>query len=43
MYNAYVLFNANWTITYLIILTVSGYEATDILGYLVISECGNLW
>jgi len=27
----------------IIILTVSGYKATDILGYLVISECGNLW
>jgi len=33
----------NQTITYLITLTVSGYKATDILGYLVISECGNRW
>jgi len=33
----------NQTKSHLIILTVSGYEATDILGYLVISECGNLW
>lgn len=33
----------NRTTINLIILTVSGYKAIDILGYLVISECGNLW
>jgi hypothetical protein len=40
MYN--LLFIVKQTITYFITLTVSGYKATDILGYLVISECGNL-
>jgi len=41
MYN--LLLIVNQITNNLIILTVSGYEATDILGYLVISECGNLW
>lgn len=38
-----LLLIVNQTTTHLIILTVSGYRATDILGYLEISECGNLW
>lgn len=41
MYNFLLI--VNQITNNLIILTVSGYEATDILGYLVISECGNLW
>jgi len=33
-----LLLIVNQTIIHMIILTVSGYKATDILGYLVISE-----
>lgn len=47
-FNKIIMYILIHSILYLIIiniilLTVLGYGATHILGYLVVSECGNLW